>query len=514
MVNIFSRMWRGIKVAAQVMAAHTLPPLGFGWGGEKYSGGWGPTDAYLHQLESLDYETLRARSHQMFEQNPYGRGLIRRLVMNEIHTGLELNADPIESILGMPDDSLDAWAEEVEKRFGLWSSSPNLCDYERRVTGTLGWLSSQVRQESVIDGDCLVVIRPHDVANLPTVQIVPGHMIYGPMLGEEAPEGREVRHGVELDASGRQVAYYVEGVRIEAFDSLGRRKAWLVYGSERRVGAVRGAPLLSNLLQAMKEIDRFREAALRKAVVNGMLAMWVEKTEDTPASLAAELMQTRSETVSDLNAAGQTRSYQVAEGLPGQVVQVLQPGEKMHAQTSDGTDEKFGDFERTIVATMAWSLGIPPEIAMLSFNANYSASGAAMAEMRLYLTVTRRLHSVQFTQPVYEDWLISEVANGTIDAPGFLASVGDPVQYATYGAWVRADWIGNVKPHTDILKSTKAMLLQLDRGLTTYRRASRELNGTRFSRNARILAKERALLPHLETESNDIPDTPEPGGEV
>lgn len=514
MVNLLQNAWKGIKSATQVFAAHVMPGMGFGWGGEKYTGGYGPSEAVLSQFDSLDYETLRLRSHQMFEQNPYARGLIRRLVMNEVHTGLSLEADPVESILGVQADSLDEWAEDVEQRWELWAGNYRMCDYERRQGATLGWIESTVRQEAIIDGDCLVVMRPHSSANLPTIQLVPGHMVYGPMVADDLPESHEITHGVEVNAVGEQVAYYVEGVRVAAFNSFGRRTAWLVYGSERRLGTVRGAPLLANLLQAMKEIDRFRDSVLRKALVNSLLALWVEKGEDTPASLALQAMQASTDTVSDTGPDGGVRTYQVAQGLPGQVANVLQPGEKIHAHTSAGTDEKFGDFEKAIVATCAWSLGLPPEIATLAFDSNYSASGAALSEFRMYLTGQRRRQSHQFNQPIYEDWLISEVANGQIDAPGLLESIGDDRQYATFGAWTRADWLGAVKPATDVLKTTKAMVLQLEHGLTTHHRAARELNGTRFSRNARILTKERELLPLPPETENAVSNTPEPGGEV
>jgi hypothetical protein len=45
--------------------------------GSKFAGGFGVTELLL-----ADYWTLRQRSSQLFEQNLYARGLIRRLVTN------------------------------------------------------------------------------------------------------------------------------------------------------------------------------------------------------------------------------------------------------------------------------------------------------------------------------------------------------------------------------------------------------------------------------------------------
>jgi hypothetical protein len=83
--------------------------------GSKFEGGFGAT-----QLIVPDYWTLRARSRQLFKTNLYARGLIRRLVTNEIAIGLHLEATPVESLLGVPEDSLAEWSEDIETRFALW----------------------------------------------------------------------------------------------------------------------------------------------------------------------------------------------------------------------------------------------------------------------------------------------------------------------------------------------------------------------------------------------------------
>jgi hypothetical protein len=53
--------------------------------GDKFAGGFGATKVF-----TPDYWTLRQRSEQLFHENLYARGLIRRLVTNEINTGLTL----------------------------------------------------------------------------------------------------------------------------------------------------------------------------------------------------------------------------------------------------------------------------------------------------------------------------------------------------------------------------------------------------------------------------------------
>jgi capsid protein len=232
------------------------------WGGDKFHGGFGAT-----QLYELDYWTLRERSSQLFRDNLYARGLLRRMVTNEINVGLSLEAKPEEAILGVADDSLADWSEEVETRFALWGNNAGLCDYfgER----TFGALQRQIRLESIICGDVLVVLDIDRVTGLPKVRLVNASKVRTPIDTTGLPKTHTIEHGVELDAKKRQVAYWVDQAdgtskRVRRIGSRsGRRVAWLVYGTERRMDDVRGEPLLALVLQSLKEIDRYRDSALR-----------------------------------------------------------------------------------------------------------------------------------------------------------------------------------------------------------------------------------------------------------
>lgn len=478
------------------------PQASVGWGGSKYPGGWAPeVESWVTELLQLDYFTLRQRSHELFTKNLYGRGIIRRLITNEVHVGLDLEAAPMEAVLGLEKDSLDEWTDLVESRFALWSRDGRVCDYEEKIESTFGILMAAARREAIVGGDVLVVLRQSRKTMLPTIQLIGGHMVRSP-LTQEIPEGHEIVDGVEIDARGRHVAYYVEpddflgtSKRVAATGRNGRRIAWLMYGTDRRVGDLRGAPLLSIILQSLKEVDRYRDSTQRKALVNSLFAMWVEKTQDKPPSFPVSSGAVRTGTVTDETSAG-TRSWNTADQIPGVVIEEGQHGEKIHAFTSQGTDDEFGGFESAIISAVGWALEIPPEILKLTFDKNYSASQAALNEFKMYLDVSRRTNlSVPFARPIYQDWLISEVQRGKIRAPGLIESVADPAKFDILGAWTNADWIGAVKPVTDMLKMVKAMQIVENMGWNTNAHISRELNGTKFSRNAEILRKERAMRP-------------------
>lgn len=462
--------------------------------GEKFPGGFGIT-----QLLRADYWTLRARSAQLFEENLYARGLIRRLVVNEINTGLHLEATPAESVLGFPTDELADWTEDTESRFEVWADSPRLCDHVEQ--STFGELQAAARAEALIAGDVLVMLQQDQRTRLPRIRLINGAMVRNPLGGKprKLAKGNRIIHGVELDKTGRHVAYWIqqdvhaagvlkfESKRIPAFgEKSGRRLAWLVYGTDKRLNDVRGKPLLSLVLQSLKEIDRYRDSTQRKATINSMLAMFIQKDEDKAGTLPMGGGALRKGVEVAVDSTGTDRSFNVAEQIPGMVIDELQHGEVPHGFNSAGTDEKFGEFEEAIIQTVAWANHVPPEILRLAFSNNYSASQAAINEFKIYLNAIRTFFGSQFCKPVYVDWLLSEVLNQNILAAGLLEAWRNAREFMMFAAWVTSDWSGQIKPAVDPSKLAKGYEAQIEMGVITRERTARELNGMKFSK---VIAK-------------------------
>lgn len=478
------------------VAVSTLDPYRFGFeNGTKFPGGYGPTEVLI-----TDYWTLRQRSAALFETNLYARGIIRRLITNEINVGLHLEATPDEGLLGKKEDSLSDWSETVETRFALWARSPWLCD--QRELDTFGALQAAARMEALIAGDVLVVLRQDQRTKLPRIQLIRGDCVQTPMeyAFGNTRGGNKIVHGVELDSNGRQVAYWIrqpDGTtkRLAAMgEKSGRRLAWLVYGTEQRLDAVRGKPLLSLILQSLKEIDRYRDSVQRKAVINAMIAVFIKKTEDKPGTRAMTNASLSRRDEPAVDTAGNPRTFRIAEQVPGIVMEELQTGEEPSGFNSNGTDEKFGDFEAAIIQAVAWNCEMPPEILRLSFNNNYSASQAAINEFKMYLNRVRMNHGENFCQPVYEEWMVAEVLSGKITAQGLLEAWRSNAQYDIYGAWTNADWTGQIKPAVDLSKLVGGYDALIAGGHITHDRAARELTGTKFSQNVRKLRRENEQL--------------------
>lgn len=510
--DFFAGVWAEVRGAfAPKLPSITVPQLGSSspagaryayQDGGKFEGGFGAT-----QLLIKDYWTLRARSVQLFEENLYARGIIRRFVTNVINTGLHLEAVPDESILGLPEDSLSDWSEMVENRFALWERHAWLCD--QREQQTFGALQAQAYAEALIAGDVLVVLRQDARTGLPRVQLISGAAVQSPMglsFGGVLPNGNRVVHGVEIDKFGRHVAYYVRHAdrtqpysfqtkRLPAWgEKSGRRLAWLVYGTDRRLDDVRGTPILGLVLQSLREIDRYRDSTQRKAVLNAMLAMFIAKSQDKPGTMPFTAGAVKKTTVTQHDAGGSTRTFNTVEHVPGLILDELQQGEEPKAFQTQGTVESFGTFEEAIVQAFAWALETPPEILTLAFSNNYSASQAAINEYKMVLNRLRSLWGDEFCAPVYQEWLLSEVLVGRVVAAKLLDAWRSLPMFDVFCAWVSSDWAGQIKPAVDLSKLVAGYILMVEQGFITRDRAARELTGMKYSKVVKRLKIENDLL--------------------
>lgn len=469
--------------------------------GDKFEGGFGVT-----QLFTSDYWTLRARSEQLFKENLYARGLIRRLITNEINVGLFPESNPDTRVLKMEGRDLTTWTEIVEARFDMWANSPSTCDYFQEQT--FGQIQQTARREALVCGDVLAVVVQSKRTKMPAVRLISGSRVKTPW--DQTPRaGHTIKHGVEMDAQGRVTAYWVTqddltSKRLPAYgEKSGRRIAWLIFGSEKRLDEVRGEPLLSIVLQSLKEQDRYRDATLRKAVVNSILAMFIKKTQDKPGTLPLTGGVTRKGAVA-VEAQGQAPvNRKFALSNPGVVIEELQVGEEPVAFNNQGVDLNFPDFEAAIIHAIAWSNEVPPEVLTLAFKNNYSASQAAINEFKQYINKVWSDFGQCFCTPIFNEWLVSEALLGKVEAKGFLEAWGDPEKFDIFGAWSRVSWYGSIKPSTDMLKATRGSQALVQEGWSTNAREARVLTGTKFSDNIAWLvreneAKAKALRPFLE----------------
>ncbi|MBO7583106.1 MAG: phage portal protein [Treponema sp.] len=485
------------------------------WNGSKFEGSLGPVEDFTF----VDYWTLRKRSLRLFKENLYAKGIIRRLLWNEIHTGLVAAPVPIGSVIwpkleeSEQEKKAAEYAEIFATEFNLYASTPAIFDWGKKQS--FGAFQRQVRFESLICGDGIIISRIDDKTGLPRWQWVNGDNIRTP--DDYTPRnGNYIKHGVEFDKYGKKTAFHVrtetngnvkyERVRVRG-EKSGRLISWMVYGSETLLDDTRGEPFLADTLYMLKDLDRYRDAETRAAVINAMLAFFVERSQDTgkgarPSDGLARLRPTvGSEPAAEPKDYNPIPGKQLGEDLrmmkPGTFFDDLDPGQKIVSPATNRPNVNYRIFEEAIISALAWTHGIPPEILMLKFGNNYSASRQANNEFEIYLSKQVEENANAFCRNIYTSFITQAILTGMLTAPGFLNAYGNKDKWRIESAWLQTAWLGLSRPSVDREKEIRASQLAVDNGFSTFDKEALRNSGMTFKQVMQTQKREREYMARM-----------------
>lgn len=451
--------------------------------------------------------TLRQRTRDLFMGNAIAAGALKTMRTSIVGSGLRLNTQIDYEYLGLTPEEADAWETKVEREFGLWAESIH-CDaqrmnnfYELQQLAFLSWLSS---------GDCFALLPLIPRRNMPydiRVQLLEADRICNPE-GVRVDEDKVV-NGVEINNYGEIVAYYV--AQRHPLASSIKRNSWqrvLKFGEKtgrpniihlmdsERPEQRRGVPILSPVIESLKQLGRYTDAELMAAVISGMYTVFIKSDTPNEAPALGEAVP-EDERIDD----GDLTTYELG---PGAIVGLL-PGESVEEANPGRPNTAFDGFVTSILRQIGAALELPYEILIKHFTSSYSASRAALLEAWKMYRMRRTWLANDFCQPIYEEWLAEAIAKGRIYAPGFFT---DPMVRKAY---CKAEWHGPSQGLLDPLKEVNAAIKRVENCFSTGQRETVEMNGGDYYQNIkhRIVEERTKREGGLITQSNSDSSTDE-----
>lgn len=380
--------------------------------------GHGMGTSFGPRAEAPSAPLIAARARYLRQNNPWIANAVTNIVTALVGSGIRpAPLHPSRQVRRAADRAFDKWAAraDFDGRTDFWG------------------LQRLIAEHLVGDGEALVLLHPTD-DGLALQVLPPDH------IDRNKSDGRLIVEGIEFDAAGRRVAYWLSPQRQTA--------TWQTYAPSVRVeaehvlhifhplaaGQVRGLSWLAPAILPANELSQYELALLTGAKIAAMHAGFIKNTTDPGG-------------IDTLDAADLSLE-------PG-AIRIL-PGGADITFNSPGQLSESAAFLRHNLQSLAAALGVPEHLLSGDMsNANYSSLRAGLLPFRARIEAVQYGTLVpQFLAPVWAAWL-----EDAADLPGDLPT----------------DWIAPRPQQVDPLKDAEATEKHLAMGLTTKARAIAEL---------------------------------------
>ena len=461
-------------------------------------GGWSP---FLGSpdIDGNPYrDIIVSRIRDLVRNDGWASGAVTRVVDTVIGGGLRMVPKPNIRALSYFAPGFDAvWAAEfaqaVEAWWTLYAGDIGLwCDLSRQ--SNLVRLLRLGFRHKIVDGDAIAVMHwlPDQVgpgmAQFATcVQIMDPDRLSNP---NNQADQRYLRGGVEINDNSAALAYHFRRAHqsnwyeqdkaltwtrtpreVNPVDHPGASDAWgrpiVVHDFDAdRTGQHRSpGGILKPVLGRLKMLARYDSVELQAAVINSILAAYIESPFDH--SLLSEAL-----TDGDQSSVNDIKSYQDGRAsfhdernvsMLGARIPTLYPGEKIGVVSAARPSGEFQHFEAAMLRNVASAVGISEaQISQDWSRTNYSSARAALLEAYKSLGRMRTDYAAAFCTPIYSCWLQEAMERGMLPLPK-----GAPAFMAARTAYAGCRWMGPGRGWVDPMKERQGAILGLDAGFST-----------------------------------------------
>ena len=389
-------------------------------------------------------KTIQARARQVARNDPWGVAVIAKSVSNGIGCGIQR-----KGIWG--DSEFKAQAKSLWNRWTKYADADCVVDwYGLQALAWREWREA---------GEVFIRLRSRRLSDgfpVPLqVQIIESEQCPSSYFAT-APSGNVIRAGIEFNAIGKRVAYWMysahpgDGVysQIDG-NQLRRIPAEQIRHLYRplRAGQHRGVPDSASVL-----IEMFNRATLDDNVMERQkLANLFGVFYTRPAG------SEYGNVIGDMTTGTDGDGAPIAGLEPG-MAQELPPGYKPEFANPPAPSDDYNEFQRQRLMAIAAAHGVPYEVLTGDLRGiSDRALKLILHEFHRMLECDQWLYMIpQMCQPVAEAWTDAAVLSGLLDVPGY-AEIRDQV---TESLWVPQGW-----PYSHPVQDVSANIAAIRAGL-------------------------------------------------
>ncbi len=394
---------------------------------------------------------LRDRSRGAVRNDGYARGTLRSLVTNIVGTGIKP--------LSQAEDA--GFRKSVHALWTLWTDDSD-------ADGLLDWYGQQRQAVRcwLEAGEVFLRIRPRYVTDVGAsgrplavpfqVQVIEPELCPHQYNGL-APNGNNIRAGIEFDRIGRRTAYWFyeqrPGDLIDwnqgVINPVPAESVIHLYDPER-AGQVRGTPHLTTALVRLRELDKFDDATLVRQQLAAMFVAFLRR----PAVEGNVDPFTGEEAVTDAN------GRPVLALKPG-AFQELDPGEEVQFSDPPDVGGTYVDFLRQQLVSVAAATGVPYEVVTGDLSrVNDRTVRVILHEFRrLIQSWQHQVVAFQVCRRVWTAWLDRAYLAGALALPAAYAKNPEP--------WQRVKWMPQGWPYVHPVQDVQAAKEAIRCGFTS-----------------------------------------------
>lgn len=446
------------------------------------------TDSHSpNKLIEMSASQLRAHARYLERNHDLSRGALRTLVNNMIGAnGIGIEPQPKRRDGTIHQD----YAKALREAWKEWGRKPE-------VTHMHHWQRVQrmAAKTWLRDGEVFAQMLSGPVQFLDHGTKVPFslEMFEPDMIPLDYSDGDRIKQGIEVNAWGRPVAYYVwkvhplEGGFIPGKSDLKRipTNNILQIATIDRFGQLRGASEFASVITRIEDIKDYEESERIAAKVAASMTAYIKR--GSPENYSLDDVETDAEG----NALPRDLRMQ-----PGMIIDSLAVGEEIGMVDSNRPNPNLITFRQGQLRAIASGIGASYSSVSKDYNGSYSSQRQELVEQWCNYAVLTDDFTGQFVKPVWEAFVAAAHLSGVVRIPADVVLSDD------------AMFIGQSMPWIDPIKEANAFVTLVRNGFASEtevirKRGNNPVDVLDQSASFRELSKERGIITDSDP-ANDV----------